>query len=193
MIIGISGAQGQGKSTLIKAAIEQSEPPYVDMQLQTARGVLNDWGYTLDEVNGYMPLKLKYQDELFERHYEAFGYTYYQKDYFLAERSFADIYTYALASVGPFSVHSKWLNEYYEKCRKAQREIFSHVVFLSGRVYSPEYDGVRPINTQFSDMVDFLIRKYTQEFSGNTAVMVDEPSIAGRLEELNKIVKNIEV
>lgn len=193
MIIGISGAQGQGKSTLIRFALNQGELggyPYVNMGLQTARGILKDWGYTLDEINGYMPLKLRYQDELFKRHFEALSAVSDGHSCVLVERSFADIYTYALASVGPFSTHNEWLMEYYEKCRKAQRDIFTSVIFLSGREYNPENDGVRSTNPQFSQMVDLLIRQYTMEFSEDNAI-INISSLQGRLRELNKIVKQL--
>jgi len=196
MIIGISGAQGQGKSTLIKAALGSTEYNFRDGELQTARTLLSDMGYTLTEVNKYMPLKVKFQEQLLSNHsaniQSLIQVSHDRDDIYLVERTFADIFNYALLSLGPFNEYSEWLNEYYEQCKKAQDECFDSVVFLSGRDYTPEEDGVRSINSHFSALTDFLIRKYTMAFINTTyGVEITEPSVHGRLKALTMIATRL--
>ncbi len=197
-IVGVSGAQGQGKSTLIASIVERY--PSVDSyNIQTARELLSDWGYSLTEVNAYMPLKIKFQEELFDRHC---GYlekvikpNTYHGPILLVERTFADIFTYALTSVGPFNNYSTWLNEYADRCRIAQLKYFSHVVFLSGREYVPHDDGVRSINRHFSNLTDYLILHYTNEFSKgyeSRITFITEPDLELRTLQLIDICNNIE-
>ena len=164
MIIGISGAQGQGKSTLIKAAVERNSR-FDAPDIQTSRNLLKDWGFTLAEVNTYMPLKIKFQDELFARHERTLHGLSARSGVFLVERTFADIFTYAVLSVGPFNEHSEWLSHYYYRCQEAQGRLFDHMIYLSGRTYKPEEDGVRSTNVHFAKLADSCIEQYTQEFA----------------------------
>ena len=154
-LIGFSGAQGQGKSTLI-SELQDRDAYFMGVPLQTSRQLLAEWGYTLAEVNKYMPLKIKFQEELLLSHCASIeselGHIRNitgESDPDLAvmiERTFADVFTYALVSVGPFNEYSDWLNEYSERCMKAQELYFDNVIFLTGRTYVPEDDGVRSIN-----------------------------------------------
>ena len=169
-IIALSGAQGQGKSTVLSSLKEEGE---ATVDLKTSRSILNDWGYTLTEVNGYIPLKIKFQNTLFNLHYTSLDSI--NQDYsgpVFVERSFADIFVYALVSVGPFNEYSNWLNEYYEKCKEAQRYHFYEVVYLTGREYTPEDDGTRSTNVHFSSMVDELIYKYTEMFANDESPFI---------------------
>lgn len=162
-IIGVSGAQGQGKSTLIREAVAKSDRIHA-LDIQTARTVLKEWNYSLAEVNAFMPLKINFQEELFKRHSEVLLRAKNHQGVFLVERTFADIFNYALTSVGPFNHYSGWLDEYANRCEQAQKELFDHVIFLSGREYIPEDDGVRSTNKYFSALTDYLIHIYTIKF-----------------------------
>ena len=162
-IIGISGSQGQGKSTTINAALEENDNIHT-LNIQTAREALTDWGYSLTEVNSFMPLKVKFQEELLARHCNSLGFPREWDGVYLVERTFADIFNYALVSVGPFNDYSEWLNDYANRCAAAQEKYFDHVVLLSGREYVPEDDGVRSVNPHFSGLVDYVIQTYTIKF-----------------------------
>ena len=194
MIFGISGAQGQGKSTLINAAVEQdSNHNFFNLIIQTARVILKEWDLTLDEVNQNQEMKRRFQDQLFERHRNALlsAKSVGSTKTVLVERTFADIFVYALVSLGPFNQYSSWLNEYAEKCSEAQRELFDHTVFLTGRVYVPEEDGVRSTNTHYSSMVDYLILKYMKEFdvTEEQLVFIDVAPLDTRLHALERMVE----
>lgn len=180
MLVGISGAQGQGKSTLINATVEKKPYLVEKADVQTARVLLNQWDYSLTEVNKYMPLKQKFQIELYQRHMEALNALAFKSDkdgkHILVERTFADIFVYALVSMGPFNEYSEWLNVYYNLCKDAQSDFLDKVVYLSGRTYVPEDDGVRSTNEHFSSMVDELIKKYTLDFDKDNTT---EISVSG--------------
>lgn len=204
-IIGISAAQGQGKSTMIKLAVEENKS-LSHLNIQTARDVLQEWGYTLTEVNKYMPLKVKFQDELFVRHYNALMDAKNKSGTFLVERTFADMFSYALISVGPFNEYSRWLGEYADMCNDAQETLFDHVIFLSGREYTPEEDGVRSTNLLFSQLTDYLIQTYTIKFSqaytiefsqdrkkNDKVTFLDVADLRKRVDFLNELCKKISI
>jgi hypothetical protein len=180
MIIGISGAQGQGKTTLIQAAIEAHDG-IVDGGLQTARTLLDDWGYSLTEINKYMPLKIRYQENLLFEHTLSLTDLQRHSDTVLVERTFADIFVYALVSVGPFNEYSDWLNDYAQQCMEAQRELFECTIFLTGRDYEPEEDSVRSTNPHFSAMVDNLIAIYMDQFGENNVFHLNHPGLDERV------------
>ena len=193
-VIGISGAQGQGKSTLINEVIKL-DPTIQNVGAQTSRELLADWGFTLDEVNSYMPLKIKFQEELIVMHYQKLSEILNDidniaYDTFIIERTFADIFAYALLSVGPFNKYSTWLNEYEGRCIEKQKSLFNHVVYLSGREYTPEDDGVRSTNPHFSSLADTTIRKYSLDFSDNVTE-ITEPDLQKRTVELLTLINNL--
>ena len=161
MIISISGAQGQGKSTVLAALKEKN---YTVVENKTARSILSDWGVSLDEVYLDKPLAQRFHDEILKRHDEYCEQYYHSEDIAFIERSFADIFSYALAVLGPHNTYSSWLDSFYESC-KANQAKMSGVMYISGRVYVPEPDGVRSTNKHFSDIIDTSIKRYLKEFS----------------------------
>ena len=193
MIIGISAGQGQGKSTLIDLACKHDKVE--KLNLQTSREILAEWGYTLDEVNRYLPLKKQFQEECLRKHTRAlneaygtgFGYPTHDDDtVLLVERTFSDIYAYTVLGMGAFNEYSEWLEDYGRRCAEAQKTYFSKVVFLSGRDYSPEDDGVRSINREFSDVANYLIQRYTDQFSD--VIHIDVPDLDLREEMMGDII-----
>ena len=166
MIIGISGAQGQGKTTLIKDLLYfNGDKSIISTNIQTARSLLKELNTTLDDINRNVDKKIKFQEALLKRHHFELSMLQHMKETYLVERTFADIFAYALVSVGPFNEYDDWVNSYYDNCLAAQQAVFDNVILLSGRDYTPEEDGVRSVNVHFSKLVDELIIKYTHEFS----------------------------
>lgn len=153
MLYAISGAQGQGKTTVLK---EIEKKGYKVTQNKTSRSILSEWGYTLNEVNKYNPLTVKFQEEILRRHNDFNKWAIDSDEIVFCERSYADIFTYALFVLGPFNEHSAWLSEYYERCKELQLK-YTKVFYLSGRTYVPEDDGVRSINQYYTNAVDLLI------------------------------------
>lgn len=196
MIVGISGAQGQGKTTVIKKLVELYPDEYYDFSIQTSRNLLADYDLTLDQINKYLPLKVQYQDRLFRNHLGSIKgsgqATTLKGKVRLIDRTFSDIFVYALVSVGAFNEYSVWLNSYYEDCKNAQKEL-DGVFYLTGRDYTPEYDSVRSTNIHFSSMVDQLIRKYTFGFANSNGIveMVEESDLEKRVEIIHNNIQKI--
>lgn len=152
MIVGISGAQGQGKSTVISNLAERGN---YTITSQTSRNILDEWGVTLDEVNSNPEMKMKFQEKVFINHVDLISeYTDKPETYFI-ERTFADIFTYTAITLGAYNEYSEWLTEYYDMCKQAQR-LFDFVILLDG-LTQIEDDGVRSVNPHFTKLVGSAI------------------------------------
>jgi predicted ATPase len=174
MIITLSGSQGQGKSTVLQSLADRG---YTVVEKKTSRSILKEWGYTLNEVNKYPPLTKNFQEEIIERHFATMIPHINSDVPVFMERSFADIFTYALFALGSYNEYDEWLDSYYKRCQDYQ-SCYAMVVHISGRTYVPDDDGVRSINRYFSRAVDStMIEILTQmhETSGRLVRLV-EPS-----------------
>lgn len=178
MLYAISGSQGQGKTTVIN---ELRSNNYNIVLNQTSRSILKDWGYSLNEVNRYLPLTVKFQDEILKRHINNIEHAASGSSPYIGERSFADIFSYALFVVGPFNEYDNWLNEYFEKCKLAQKTYISSVFYLTGRSYKPANDGVRSINIHYAAAVDTLILNTLNKFDCNV-IQINETDLNKRVD-----------
>lgn len=187
MIVSISGAQGQGKSTTL-ASLQLGGLNIIE--LKTARSVLSEWNIGLPEIYADRVLAMKFHEALIVRHDENCAPYYNQDDVFFMERSYADIFAYALAVTGHFNDCSEWLNQFYDKCSALQSKL-SGVIYLSGRVYTPEEDGVRSTNIHFSKVIDLSIENYSREFANNThthrVYHVSRPELSSRVNVIRDI------
>lgn len=179
MLISISGSQGSGKSTLVAKLTELG---YSSVTRKTSRSILSDWGVTLEEVNANTLLTLRFQDEILERK---------MNDDMLAmqtssapvftERSFADLWTYALVALGSTNTCSDWLDAYYRKCCAAQ-QIYDKVYYLRAGHFKPEHDGVRGSNRHYSRMVDLTMVDYFQQMTRPVRqCIIDTPNFEDRI------------
>lgn len=188
MLITVSGAQGQGKSTVLSAL---SERGHLIVPNKTARSILADWGKTLEEVYSDKPLTVDFHEAILERHAAMCKPYKDSSEVAFIERSYADIFSYALAVLGPFNTYSAWLNDFYARCAKQQGD-FAAVIYLAGREYVPEADGVRSTNIHFSELVDASIKKYLKQFSDRTlshrVFEVSSDDTGVRVEKIESIV-----
>lgn len=169
-LIAISGSQGLGKSVFINHLHAHRNMNIIERK--TSRSVLSDWGVTLSEVNNDRPLTLKFQDEILKRKAEDERVGAESDDLYVTERSFADLFTYAVVAVGKDNECSDWLDEYYEKCIEAQRSLMG-VLYLTraGRIDNTiVHDGVRGINRHYGIMVDETMTYFTKEMADLTEV-----------------------
>lgn len=146
----ISGSQGQGKSTVLNTLASRH---YSVVERKTSRSILKDWGYTLGEVNRYPPLTRQFQEEVLRRHIESMQPLLDDDKLHFMERSFADIFTYAVLAIGSFNEYNDWMEEYWHRCVEAQSK-FHAVYHLTGRTFVPVDDGVRSTNRFFGEIVD---------------------------------------
>jgi len=96
------------------------------------------------------------------------------------ERTFSDLFVYALISLGNDNVYSDWIDQYYEKCVEANR-VYTKVFYLKAGHFDVEHDGVRGSNRYYSRMVDQVLLDYTQQMMDtNKLVIIDTPSLSER-------------
>lgn len=146
----ISGSQGQGKSTVLNTLAAMN---YSVVERKTARSLLEEWGMTLGEVNRHPPTTRLFQDEVLKRHLDSMTLLINDDKLHFMERSFADIFTYAVMALGSFNEYNNWMDEYYEQCIQAQTK-FHSIYHLTGRTFVPQEDGVRSTNRFHSEIVD---------------------------------------
>lgn len=187
MLIGVSSSQGQGKTTLISSTQELGATP---LKTQTARSILQNWDVTLDEVDKSPELRKRFQEEVVELHYSSISPAINSSNIYIVERTFADIFTYTVISLGLYNEYSNWLNEYYEKCKEYQ-QLFDRVVMLKGlNVNDLHKDGVRSINPHFATLVENRIEFYCMNMSENTTQVkiISSASHEDRINQMEKII-----
>jgi len=179
MLCSVSGSQSCGKSTIIARLAELG---YNTVTRKTSRSILTDWGYTLDQVNENNDLTCKFQDEILKRKLEDDRSSYNEAHKItFTERSFADLWTYALVAMGHNNAYSDWLDEYYRKCMAAQ-QIYDKVYYLRAGHFKPEHDGVRGSNRHYSRMVDLTMVDYFGQMTQPTRqCVIETPNLSDRI------------
>lgn len=179
MLFAISGSQGTGKSTLINELSQY----FPIITRKTSRSILQDWDVTLSQVNNDHDLTIRFQDEILKRKQadEAAAVADPDKMY-VTERTYADLFVYALVALGKDNQYSGWLNEYYTKCAEAQKA-YRKVFYLAAGHFAPVEDGVRAVNQHYSRMVDLAMRDFTESLTAKGKVfIVDEDDLKIRTE-----------
>lgn len=158
MIIAIAGSQGTGKSTLIQELSVQHNIPHITRK--TSRSILTDWNVSLSEVNNSRELTIMFQEEILSRKIVDEDKAAKDDAVWLTERTYADLFTYAVVAVGKDNEYSDWLDDYYARCCAAQLS-YDGMVYLTAGHFQPVHDGVRGTNVHYSRMVDMMMRDYT--------------------------------
>lgn len=163
MLISIAGSQGSGKSTVLNALGKQG---HNIVERKTARSILDEWNVTLDIVNQDPDLKMAFQMELVDRKFKDEIEFAYADELYFTERTFADLFTYALIAFGQYNRYDSWIDTYYKTC-KDSCDNYSHVYYLESCFsHNIEDDGVRSINEHYSRMVDVVMFDVTQAMVG---------------------------
>ena len=192
MILGISASQGQGKSTVLSSLKEEG---YEVIRSQTSRQILQEWGISLSDVDNNPKLRQKFQEEIIDKHYAVLKGHVECDEVFFIERTFADIFSYTLLSMGVYNEYSEWLNCYYNRCVEYQK-LFSKIFFLTGLNFNKvEYDGVRSVNSHFSSVVETTIKSYLLKmendngiYQNGQVVIVNSPIHEDRLEMIKSFI-----
>lgn len=161
MLAAVSGSQGAGKSTIIN---ELHKLGYPVIQRKTSRSIIQDWGVSLDEINNDPELTMKFQDEILKRKFMDEKEAFDSASIIFTERTYADLFTYALVSLGKNNRFNDWLDEYYYKCMKFQQS-YDMVFYLTAGHFTVVADGVRGANKHYSSMVDLTMREFTQQMT----------------------------
>lgn len=157
MLVTVSGAQGCGKSTILQQ-LEGLGYPVV--QRKTSRSILSDWGKTLDEINDDPELSKLFQDEILTRKIQDEKDAVESDRICFTERTYMDLFVYALINLGKFNEHSEWLDSYYQRCLEAQSS-YAKVFYVKSGLFTVVHDGVRGSNRHYSRMVDLILEDYT--------------------------------
>ena len=170
MLIAVSGSQGSGKSTVLG---ELKKRGFNTIDRKSSRSILEDWGVTLQEVNSDAELTLKFQDEITTRKFEDEIDAVVSKQTWFTERTHADLFTYALASIGENNTHCDWLNAYYNTCLHHNQD-YDGVFYLRGGLFPVEYDGTRGSNSHYSHMIDLTMEDMTKQMIHSSKIQVIE-------------------
>lgn len=194
MLIAVCGSQGTGKSTLLNALATTDD--YVVVERKTSRSILKEWGVTLDEVNTTPKLCMEFQEEILQRkwHDEHQSVIDHPGKHILTERTFVDLATYAIVSLGGRNEYDSWLNDYIDKCCSYQQH-YDRIVFLPNGKFAVVDDGVRGINQYYSTLVDLMMTNLTQRWSLKhptyaKPITLHSVDIQERVREFNLIVKH---
>ncbi len=162
MLVALSGVQGSGKTTILNGLKTLG---YNVVERKTARSILADWNLTLEQVYGDQETCRKFQDELLARKQQDELFALTSSELWFTERSYTDVFTYALVSLGHFNTHSDWLDQYYLNCAEANSKYLG-VFFVNALRYTPtQNDGVRGINKHYVKQVDLLVRRFSEQMS----------------------------
>lgn len=190
MLLSIAGSQGSGKSTLLE---ELSKLGFNTVDRKTSRSILSDWGVTLQEVNTNSDLTIKFQDEILSRKMSDEAEAVASKDVWFTERTYADLFTYALVSLGHNNDFSAYIDQYYNACRAAQ-ETHTACFYLQAGKFPVAADGVRGSNQHYSRMVDLVMYDILEAFSRNQLTrpfVVDVPHIDDRVKKVLSVVHDM--
>lgn len=167
MLISISGTQGSGKTTILN---EIKRLGYNVIERKTSRSILADWAVTLDQVYNDRELSIKFQNELLARKMADELDAISSEQLWFTERSYADVFAYALITNGWANGASDWLDQYYLECKSANK-MYGTVFFVKPFQLdqNQEADGVRGINKHYGRLVDTTIYNTLQRMSYDEA------------------------
>lgn len=187
MLVAIAGSQGCGKSTLIEALKQKS---FKTVERKTSRSILTDWDVSLSQVNNDADLTLKFQREIMTRkHADESQVHTNPADVVITERTFIDLATYAVVSLGKDNQHSEWLNEYILSCASYQQS-YDLVFYLKAGHFSIQHDGVRGSNPYYSRMVDLTMYDMTEQFTlPSRLIVIDTPILEQRVATITNFIR----
>lgn len=169
MIFAVMGSQGSGKSTVLS---ELSKRGHNVVSRKASRSILEEWGVTLSRVNNDRDLITKFQDEILARKVADDMQYASSTEVWFTERTFADLFTYALISIGKDNEFSDWLNGYYKACEQAQ-DNYDAIFYLQGGLFAVEADGVRGANQHYAHMVDIVMADIAKGMTSRTVPLYE--------------------
>ncbi len=189
-LIAISGSQGSGKSSTINALEQQG---FNVIGRKTSRSILSDWGVTLQQVNDDRELTIKFQTEIVKRKFEDEQHAIESPLLYLTERTYADLFTYLLVSVGKDNDFGEWISEYYNQCIQKQQS-YSLIYYLKAGHFIPEHDGVRGVNVHYSRLIDTVMLDITTQMTLPSRLnIIDTPCLEQRVSIIQTQISNFKL
>lgn len=168
MLVAISGSQGSGKSTILAQLASQG---HNTISRKTSRSILEDWNVSLQEVNNNPELTTRFQTEISKRKHDDEIEALKSDELWFTERTHADLFTYALVSLGKDNEYSDWLDGYFRMSMAYTLE-YDLVYYLRAGHFDVEYDGTRGANRHYSRMVDHTMLDVTKQMVHNSRLSV---------------------
>lgn len=160
MLYAIGGSQGCGKSTVLNG-LKEKGIKVVDRK--TSRSIQSDWGLTLEQINADKQLTIKFQHEILKRKIQDEAPYVHIDEPVFTERTYADLFTYAILVMGKEPSCSDFIDEYYTDCIQAQ-QTYTRVFFLQSGLFPVEWDINRAsANKHYCGLTDRTMRYYTLE------------------------------
>ncbi len=182
MLVAVSGSQGSGKSTTISKLADLG---HNTIGRKTSRSILQEWGVTLQQVNDDGLLTTRFQDEISDRKYQDELHAIGSSDLWFTERTHADLFTYALVSLGKDNQYSDWLCEYYQRCLR-YNQTYDRVYYLRAGHFNIEDDGTRGSGIHYSRMVDLVMLDTTEQMvPSNALTVIDTPDLQQRVSSIS--------
>lgn len=150
MLVALSGAQGSGKTTVLN---KLKDLGFNVVERKTARSILTEWNTTLDEVYRDPTTAIKFQNEILSRKIADEADAIASDQLWFTERSYADLFTYAVLTVGRYNEHDQWVNEYFSTCCELNKR-YLNIIYLEGGAFATQNDGVRGFNTHYVSLVN---------------------------------------
>jgi predicted ATPase len=197
-IIGVTGAQGAGKSTILTELKTQQH--LVD-DFKVSRSVQAELGWdSLEKVMTSPQVMMQFQEKVFEKKYanelelatRAEGVTIF------TERTFADLVAYAKLWTWAFvdrreldfGIASSWLGAYERRCMVAQRACYSGVILLPMMDHivfedDPHRAKSSDISTAYTEMSEFCKAAKVPYFT------ITEKTIQNRVREVLSFVEGL--
>lgn len=178
MIVAISGSQGSGKSTILQ---HLNSLGCNTVERKTSRSILSDWGVTLDDVNADPDLTIKFQAEISIRKYADEKKAMLSNKLWFTERTYADLFTYALVTLGKHNTYSDWLNDYYYQCIE-YNQVYACVFYLRAGQFNVTHDGTRGSNHHYSRLVDLTMLDFTKQMTHISKLsIIETPDLEQRV------------
>lgn len=150
MLVALSGAQGSGKTTVLN---NLKTLGFNIVERKTARSILSEWNTTLDAVYRDPVMTVKFQNECLIRKQADEAEAVASDQLWFTERSYADVFTYTVLTIGRYNEYDAWLNSYFDSCKTLQARYLA-VYYFEGGAFKTEDDGVRGFNQHYVRLVD---------------------------------------
>ena len=182
----VSGAQGCGKSTTL-GELEKLGFPVVSRK--TSRSILAEWDTDLDTINNDPQLSMKFQREIIERKFLDEQQAIKDDNIWFTERTYMDLFVYALINLGKHNEHSVWLDAYYDRCLELQQS-YAGVFYIKSGKFDVVHDGIRGSNQHYSRLVDLTLKDYTSTSMPTYYIHdVATPDLDQRIIQIQKTVQ----
>jgi len=151
---------------------------YRIIERKTSRSIQSEWGMSLEDIIKDPDLVVKFQNEILARKYKdehdaervlhtSSNDRKYQRrtGVVFTERTYADLFAYAVIWLGRENRFDQYLNEYYMKCLRAQQS-YDAVYYVKGGKFPIVMDPNRAaVNQHYGRMVDLTMYDFTAQMT----------------------------